>query len=160
MTPLLQCCVCNRDFQTPQEPTVMMLACCHNILHIACAKDWSGQQQNCMRCRQLMDLTHAGKPFAVLWKVLEIAAKHHPKEVQAFFDDPQKLDAPDTECAACLEEFPELGIDYIPGRHCFAHSACSASLQGRHTVHLSHLATLVQTLMEKHNKLKENLFAH
>jgi len=159
MTPILQCCVCNKSFQTPQEPDVMMLICCKNISHISCAKDWGKGHNNCMRCRELVDLTHAGKSVPALWRVVEIAAEHHPEDIHQFFDDPQKLDAPDTECASCLEEFPPLGIDYIPASHGFAHEGCRSPSSERKKVHLAYLATLTHTLMEHHSRLKENLLS-
>ena len=155
----IQCCICYENFPTPKELDVMMLICCNNISHISCATNWSKQQKNCMRCREVMDLTHAGKSFDVLWRTLEIAMNQHPEDIQQFFADPQKLDSPDTECASCREDFALLGIDYISEKDSFAHKKCGTSAASV-TVHLSHLAALTQTLMEKHSRLKEALLAH
>lgn len=165
-SPLNQCYHCNKEFHLPPNfgHDLVTTVCCYKILHSTCLTDWvvTRKKETCTCCTQFINRTQAGKPIGAIWTVFKIAISQHPKDVCTVFNgerlkptkDSQPF-SPDKDCPTCSEEYPDLGICYLPSAQRFSHTQCAPSLEGYQVIHLSNLAWLTKELVSKHPDLAQ-----
>lgn len=167
-SPLNHCCNCNSTLSLPEtlSKDLVVTICCFKIFHITCLADWVKRKKTCAHCSQPLDPTKAGKSLTAIWRVFQIATHNHAEDVCTIFSGRRLIQAndkepfyPDLECSICCNEFPSLGVDYLPASQRFSHSLCATPKLHSQEVPLSKLAWLTKELVQKYPSLAQ-YFSH